>query len=181
MEKEIKSVKSFKIDPAMFKELQDLQLPLQNIMKLESLDSYSKPNDTRENADSEKELERHRAKRDEGFTTLVNQFVENYSDKYQQNKTFKAVFYFWVMILFTILTLLPLIIIVFAAFGLIEQWEVVTALIASLGSTVTTVIVIPKIIAQYLFSLKEDETIVKIISELHSGDLQRVDPRKPSK
>lgn len=176
-----KNVASTKADQEMLSDLRDLQQPIQEIMKLELPGSYSKPDETGENEDSERELKKYRAKRDAGFTTLVDQFVDNYADKYKQNKRFKAIFYFWVMILFTILTLLPLIIVILAACGLLGQWEVVTAFIASLGSTITTVIVIPKIIAQYLFSLKEDETIVKIVSELHSGDLQNMSPRKPSK
>lgn len=125
--------------------------------------------------------EQSATERDATFTKLVRQFVINYSDKYQQNKNLKFVFYIWVMVLFTLIMIFPFIVIVLAATSFIEDWEVVAGLITSVGAIITTVIVIPKTIAQYLFSLKEDETIIRIISELHSGDLQNIDPRNSSK
>lgn len=135
---------------------------------------YRQPTDKDENFQGRKQIEEQRAKqaqeRDNRFTVLVDQFVKNYADKYNQNKKFKGAFFWWVMVLFTFVFLLPLLIVILIAGGCIEQMESVAALATSLGTIITAMIVIPKIIAEYLFSLKEDETIIKIILELHSGD-----------
>lgn len=124
--------------------------------------------------------EKSATERDANFTDLVKQFVANYSDKYKQNKSLKFSFYIWVMVLFSVTMLLPFLVVILATLNRIKDWEIVISLITAFGTIITSFIVIPKIIAQYLFSLKEDETIVKIISDLHSGDIKS-DPRKPSK
>lgn len=127
------------------------------------------------------QLQRQAQERDAGFTELVSRFVEHYGDKYLQNKDFKDKFFNRVLLLFTCTLLSPFLIFFMVAYGAIDGNEVVAAFLSSLGAIITSIVVIPKIIAEYLFSLKEDETIIKIISELHLGDIQKIDPRKPPK
>lgn len=157
----------------------------ENFFKITDEHKYKKASDTAENDASQKQIRESRQRqvqeRDAGFTKLVERFVDHYGDKYLQNKEFKDGFFKRVLLLFTITLISPFIVLVFVALGALDGVEVIAAFLSTLGSIITSIVVIPKIIAEYLFSLKEDETIIKIISELHSGDIQNIDPGKPPK
>ncbi len=74
------------------------------------------------------------------------------------------------MILFSVTLLMPVGIAVCAAVGWLDGYEVIAMTLSSLGTIVASIIVIPKIIAQYLFSSKEDDAILDVLKEFYKND-----------
>ena len=132
----------------LIKELQTLQEPLHAQIHLDKNESYSAPSQNGENLDSRQTLEKHRAQRDEGFTVLVKRFVENYGDKYFQNKEFKREFFDRVLLLFTATLLSPFVVLLLAACNALDGGEVIAAFLSVVSTIIPSIIIIPKIIAK---------------------------------
>lgn len=149
----------------------------QDKSKLNSDNAFSSVNQENEKTAAEKEAKEKAQKREEiairrsaGFTGLIETFVSNYKEKFEQNKSLKKWFFITVMILFSVTLLMPVGIAICAAVGWLDGYEVIAMTLSSLGTIVASIIVIPKIIAQYLFSSKEDDAILDVLKEFYKND-----------
>ncbi len=164
-------------------ELADIDEGFANLFKTESnTGKYTSINSededqnskaSKELKDAKQERERLQTKRSEGYTSLVESFVKYYDARCHQNKIFKAWFFYTILILFSSTFCLPFLVVFLAAIGAIGKAETIMASVTSLGSIIASVVIIPRIIAEYLFSQKEDETIIGMIKEVYQGDSQK--------
>lgn len=77
------------------------------------------------------------------------------------------------MLIFSFLSLFfPALILTFVWFGKISDINLAVALISAAASIVTSVIVLPKTIAEYLFSTEEDSKNADIVKEIIKSDLE---------
>lgn len=92
---------------------------------------------------------------DEEFLELLHNFIEDQKKKEQQKRTLKNLFFCIVMLGFFVLLITPIILIF-----KINQFSQFTAIVLSisiLAELITAIIVLPQIIAKYLFNRKKVE------------------------
>ena len=101
---------------------------------------------------------------DEEFGKFLTNYVNIQYKKEMQKIHFKEQFFWFVMIGFFALMLAPLILVIS-----IKELSDITLIIAFLSvliEVVSAIIVLPKIIAKYLFNLQEDQYMIQIIQSM---------------
>lgn len=106
------------------------------------------------------------------YTKLLKTYIRNSKKSAKQKKLFKNVF-FWVSVI--MLTLSFVLFAIISLMLILRGWECMntaslTGLISSLIGLLSLYIVIPEIIAKYLFNQKEDEDMTKIVESVQSYD-----------
>ena len=105
-------------------------------------------------------------KQNELFTQILAAYKEYYKTKNSGNLTYKKVFFY------AILSMLGVIILAFAAAGIIlavrgAAWRDALPLLGGgTAAVLTSLIILPQIIATHLFPVKEDQVIVDLIAVL---------------
>ena len=101
---------------------------------------------------------------DEYFLIFLSNFVKTQNEKEQQKTIFKEQFFWIVMIGFLSLLLTPMILII--SLKSLSQITAVVSLVTIFFELVSAIIVLPKIIAEYLFNKQEDEKLMQIIESM---------------
>lgn len=124
--------------------------------------------------------------RDRQYTIMLENAVTRYIKSQKENGIFKQVF-FWVVIGAFVLTLVGGIVVILfanvAANGIIlsSQWDALessiipilpslSAMLGSIATIITAITILPKIIAQYLFNVKEQQDLVSLINAMQHND-----------
>ena len=110
---------------------------------------------------------------DTQFGNFLESFVLQYGRKEKQKLEFKEAFFWFIMGGFFILLLTPFLIIVSA--GRLNDSVVVVSLISVLVELVSAIIVLPKIIAEYLFNKEEDNNMMEIIKNMQEYNEKKHD------
>lgn len=109
----------------------------------------------------------------EQLTDLLQNYVLTYKERVKQNSQLRHDFYYITMLIFSFLSFVfPAVILTFVWFGKISDTDFVVALISAAASIVTSVIVLPKTIAEYLFSTEEDSKNADIVKDIIKSDLE---------
>lgn len=98
--------------------------------------------------------------------TLIDT-IDLLKSRENQKSNFKSWFFRIIMAVFVVLCLSPFLILFFFKDIITDQTLVVT-IIGTLTEILTAIIVLPKIIANYLFNLNEDKEYFNLISDLKS-------------
>lgn len=98
--------------------------------------------------------------------TLTNT-VDLLKNRETQKSRFKLWFFIIIMTVFVILCLSPFVIL-FLFRNIITNQSLIVTIIGTLTEILTAIIVLPKIIANYLFNLNEDKEYFNLISDLKS-------------
>lgn len=108
---------------------------------------------------------------DEAFFTFLSNFVKTQNDKEQQKTILKEQFFWIVMIGFLSLLLTPIILII--SLKSLSQITAIVSLVSVLFELVSAIIVLPKIIAEYLFNKQEDEKLLQIIESMQKYNQEK--------
>lgn len=103
---------------------------------------------------------------DEEFHTFLSNFVKTQNKKETQKLCLKGIFFACIMLGFFALIITPLFIVIMSAS--FSQVSMVVAMISVLIELVSAIIVLPKIIAEYLFNKEEDKNTMEIIKSMQS-------------
>lgn len=106
-------------------------------------------------------------KTDRKLLDTLNDTVDLLKNRETQKANFKKWFFIIIMFLFFVLCISPLVMVFYFRDIITDQSFIVTIL-GTLIELVTAIIVLPKIIANYLFNLDEDRAYFQLISELKS-------------
>ena len=98
---------------------------------------------------------------DKEFRKFLKHYVRQQKKKEFQKLVLKGFFFGIIMLGFVILLATPMVIMLFCAEK--SSSVLITSLIASLIELVSAIIVLPKIIAEYLFNKEEDKNMMEII------------------
>lgn len=101
---------------------------------------------------------------DKEFENFLCNFVENQSRKERQKLALKEQFFWLIMIGFFTLMILPFIIIISS--NSFSDTTMIVALLSVLVELIVAIIVLPKIIAEYLFNKEEDKNMMEIIKSM---------------
>ncbi|MCB8563056.1 hypothetical protein DXC21_01365 [Coprobacillus sp. OM08-19] len=93
--------------------------------------------------------------------------VDLLKNRETQKSRFKLWFFIIIMTVFVILCLSPFVIL-FLFRNIITNQSLIVTIIGTLTEILTAIIVLPKIIANYLFNLNEDKEYFNLISDLKS-------------
>lgn len=112
--------------------------------------------------------------RSEKNTQLYEKYIDYYEKKCNQNLELKKKFFRNFMTFLTmIIVIIPAAILVMAFVkNSIGNTEVICAVSGSAATIVTSIIIIPKIIAKYLFSTEEDAIISDLLKEIQTHDIE---------
>lgn len=132
-------------------------------------------NDDDLNKDTEEKLkqnDRHNiSQRDRSSTKFFNSFVEAYTNNAKTNRNLKRAFFVMFMIFLSIMIIvIPMGTIILACLGRLGSTEVMVSLISSAATIVTSIIIIPKIMVEHLFSSEETKVSVELINKLLKSD-----------
>lgn len=110
---------------------------------------------------------------DEEFHCFLSNFVVQQKDKEDLKQLLKKWFFGLIMAGFFALLITPLVI-VLKSKG-ITTGALVTALLTTLVELVSAIIVLPKIIAEYLFNKEEDKNMMEIIKSMQTYNEKKQD------
>lgn len=101
---------------------------------------------------------------DDKLLDFIGNFVVNQDKVAKQKKKLKNIFFWFAMICFAFIVLTPIIcLIVLMIFNVSDYYIIFGAISAALLEVLTTVIVLPKIVAEYLFNKEEENANIKIV------------------
>ena len=105
-------------------------------------------------------------KQNEQFTQIVTTYREYYQKKSSSNLTYKKIFFY------AILAMLGTIVLAFVATGIVltlrgAAWQDTLPILGGgLVTLLTSLIILPQIIATHLFPVGEDQTLIDLIAAL---------------
>lgn len=107
------------------------------------------------------------------LTQLLNNYVGFYEERASQSDQLRKDFYTMSIALLAFLTVcFPAAILVLLWTGKITDMNAAIGLISASAGIVTSIIVLPKTIAEYLFSTEEDSKNADIVKEIIKSDLE---------
>lgn len=126
--------------------------------------------------------ERELSERGDLYTALLNAYVTDFDVRHTQNRDFyKKEFFTTVMRLFTLAifgSICALIIVSIKNSGNNTELSVI---ITAFGTIISSLIIIPKIIAKYLFPLDEDDKVADMVKTMQRNDCNRINLRNGTK
>ena len=108
-------------------------------------------------------------RQNELFTQILAAYKEYFKTKSSGNLTYKKIFFY------VILSILGVIILAFVVTGILlafrgAAWKETMPLLASgVATLLTSLIILPKIIATHLFPVGEDQILIDLIAALRAG------------
>lgn len=101
---------------------------------------------------------------DDKLLIFIDNFVINQDNAAKQKQKLKNIFFWFTMIGFGLIILTPIICLIFLITARVEDYYIIFgAIVASLLEVLTTIIILPKIVAEYLFNKKEEKSNIKIV------------------
>ena len=117
------------------------------------------------------------------FVQLLSDIVERQRKREFQKSVFKAIFFGVVMLLFVALTITPIIVLLKFS-PIVNNVSIIVALMASLAEMISAILILPNIIADYLFNKEEDKHSMEIIQDLrnyHENRAKHFEKKKKKK
>ena len=96
---------------------------------------------------------------------FLNNFVELQNKKEKQKLWFKRIFFSVIMFLFIALLFTP-IVLMFLFRELVTSVSILITIVTSFAELISAIIVLPKIIAEYLFNKGEEEAVYRILEKM---------------
>ncbi len=101
---------------------------------------------------------------DRKIDTFISNFVKNQDNAAKQKKRLKTVFFIITMVIFCLIVLMPIItLIVLMVFDIKDTSIYISAVAGGTVEILATVIILPKIVAEYLFNKEEENSNIKIV------------------
>ncbi len=104
------------------------------------------------------------------FTDFVGGFVKSTRDRDIQQRLFRNVFFWSVMVLFVGITISCIMILMVNAFRETVYWPNVASIATAFGTLLSAMIILPKIIANHLFPASEQDRSIDLFSKVLEED-----------
>lgn len=147
---------------------------LQDILRsLSGIGSASDENDGDLSGNSRREIEKSRDEvisRDEAYSHLLNDYIEAHKTKEKYNKNYKLVFFVVTICIFVGIIVASLILIFRVSSKSYLGYSGIAVVVGCISSIISSIIVLPKIIAQHLFPVDEDKHILGIVQNMQQHD-----------
>lgn len=111
-----------------------------------------------------KEAKQSYNKVDDKLLDFIDNFVSNQDGAAKQKKRLKEIFFWFTMVCFAIIVLTPIACFIALIMLKVSNYIIVLGSItAAVVEVLTTVIILPKIVAEYLFNKEEENANIKIV------------------
>ena len=110
--------------------------------------------------------------RDVAYTDLLSDYIKSYNSKRRWNIWYKLAFFIISMLAFVVIIGGSITAIIIAALKIsdAEVWSIIAVAISGVASTVSSIIVLPKIIANHLFPTDEDKNMIDMVKNMQRND-----------
>lgn len=109
-------------------------------------------------------------RRDVLYSNMLEHYLDVHTSKARWNTWFKLVFFTVIMLVFLVLICAPMAAIVIIALKEDVNWEHVALVVSGLAGIITSIMVLPKIIAEHLFPTNEDQNMIGIVENMQKND-----------
>ena len=115
-------------------------------------------------------------RRNNMYTDLLSQYIDKYKHKEKDKKIYKWIFFIIVMLAMAAVITVCLIVVVSltikAESTSLADFAVV---LTSIGGIISTIVIIPKIIAEYLFPSDEESNMIDLVKNMQQNDTNIMD------
>lgn len=109
-------------------------------------------------------------RRDDLYSDLLDNYIASYKSKTARNKVYKLIFYIVTMFSFVALIGGAVTALIIAACSDAEIGGKITIAVGSIATVLSTIIVLPKIIAVHLFPTCEDKDMIELVKNMQEND-----------
>ena len=109
-------------------------------------------------------------KRDEQYTNLLKNYTNTYSKKSAVNAIYKDIFFYVTIVLLCALVVFPITLLFIIASKESSSLSDVSVVLGSITGIVSSIIVLPKIIAEHLFPVNEDSNMIDLVKTMQQND-----------
>lgn len=109
-------------------------------------------------------------KRNALYSSLLETYIVNYNKKASRKNKYKFAFFIVTMLTFIAIILLSIITIVHMAKKDTTTIYDMSVVFGSVASFITAIVVLPKIIAEHLFPVNEDENMISLVKNMQLND-----------
>lgn len=110
--------------------------------------------------------------RDELYTLMLQQYLEEHKSKARHNKWYKGIFFFVTILILLVLVGAPMAAMILIAMKERIELADIALVISGLGGIITSIIVLPKIIAEHLFPTDEDQNMIELVKKMQDNDAE---------
>ena len=116
--------------------------------------------------------------REEQLNNVLKSFSADFDRRSKTNKDLKKIFLIWTMTLFSIIVVSSIVVLVLSLINL--SIYSIAPTISSVGTLITSFIVLPRIIARYLFPEGETKDTIDLVTRIatHGIEMQTIDKDK---
>lgn len=104
------------------------------------------------------------------YTYMLKDHIKSYGEKADANMKYKRWFFGITMAMMVFCVVVPVIALLIMAITSVNICDSAATVIGCVASIVSALIILPKIIAEHLFPLKEDENMIGLIKEMQKND-----------
>ena len=111
--------------------------------------------------------------RNELYTNLLSEYIEEYKSKSSRKKRYKLTFFVVTLLVFIFLVIAPIIIIYCVAINTNYESDRIADIAAIAGSVagiISAVAILPKIIAEHLFPTDEETHLIDMVKNMQQND-----------
>lgn len=121
-------------------------------------------------ASQAKEQDEEYNNRNELYTQLLGIYIDNYRKKEKTKGIYKLIFYIVTMLLFSGIVICGLLGIMRLSLYGDGSWANVGIAIANVAGIVSTLMILPKIIAEHLFPINEESNMLEMVKNMQDND-----------
>lgn len=110
--------------------------------------------------------------RDALYTEMLQQYLNVHKSKANHNKVYKGIFFVVTMLILLVLIGAPMAAMILIAMKDQVKLADIALVVSGLGGIITSIIVLPKIIAEHLFPTDEDQNMIELVKKMQDNDAQ---------
>ena len=147
-----------------------IDLSGQSIFEQQNDDVLSEDSNSEDPDPEEERFGVQYAKRNQAYTNLLEDYVSHHKEKDQANSKYKCAFFIITISLLAIIVVFSLVLICIVSSRDYSGYSDVAVVLGCVSGIVSSIIVLPKIIAQHLFPVDEDKHILGIVQNMQQHD-----------
>ncbi len=117
-----------------------------------------------------KKAEEEYNKRQGLYSQLLDCYKNNVVKKLDKNLFFKQFFFWMITVSFITIVAVSLGLLISAVFFIKDSVTAIITVVGALSSILSTMIVLPRIIAEHLFPQNEDSAIIELVKQMQAND-----------
>lgn len=110
-------------------------------------------------------------KREKLFNTFLESYTKEYKYKSEQKRKLKYIFFIVILVILGIIVISSIILLIVLLNLKLNLSNIIITLVSTSAEIITSLLILPKIIAEYLFDKEEEQHLNEIISKMQDYNL----------